>query len=82
MSAIEHAVPAYVPEARGQITHYVCYDYPKERGVSTVMSVEMPCTNPNDAIRIAAGNRACGMRNVRVLTWEEKHGVAVAGGRT
>ena len=76
---IEHAVPAYVPEARGQITHYLCFDHPPVKGLA-VVSEEIPCLSLGQAQRFERSNKLIGMRNVRILTWEEKHGLAVAGG--
>lgn len=74
---IEHAVPSYVPEARGQITHYVCYDAPLERGCAVTMSTEVPCTSQGEAARIALANKRLGMRNIRTLTAAEKRGEPV-----
>lgn len=77
MSVAEHAVPAYVPQARGQITHYVCYDYPKHGSDPVTTSIEAPCVGLAEAHRFAAANKKIGMRNVRILTWEEKQGLPV-----
>lgn len=67
MSTIEHAVPAYVPEARGPITHYVEYDYPKARGDLVTLSERVPCCGQIEAERIASANRKLRMLNVRVV---------------
>lgn len=72
-----HQVPAYVPEARGQITHYVCYDYPKHKSDPVTTSTEIPCTSAGEAARLALANKRLGMRNIRTLTAAEKRGEPV-----
>jgi hypothetical protein len=62
-----HAVPAFVPEARGLVTHFVEFDYPKAKGDSVTMSERVPCCGEGEAQRIAASNRKLKMRNVRVV---------------
>lgn len=62
-----HTVPAYVPEARGLVTHYVEYDYPKAKGDSVTMSERVPCCGEGEARRIAGTNRKLKMRNVRIV---------------
>jgi len=78
MSGIaEHAIPAYVPEAQGRPTHFVCYDYPKHSSDPVTTSIEAPCMGLAEAHRFAAANKKLGMCNVRILSWEEKHGLPV-----
>ena len=70
MHSIEHAIPAYVPEARVRITHYVLWDYPIQCGDDGAVSETVPCAGLCEALTVIRTNRRIGMLNVRVVKAE------------
>lgn len=63
----EHAVPAYVPQARGPITHDVVFSYPRERPEEEPVFDSVPCCGSMEVDAVKGAKEAAGMENIRVV---------------
>lgn len=79
-----HTVPAYVPRAdpvweatradRGPVKWYVDYDLPRRKGDTVTMSESLICYDEGELARAKVRAQMDRGLNVRVLTYEQKHG--------
>lgn len=59
------------PTKRPEPTHYVCFDYPKERRCMVVRSDAVPCIGAGLAAEIQGRKKDAGMKRVVVLAKAE-----------
>lgn len=61
-----HAVPAYVPAARGRITHDVVFSHPCRPEEEPVFD-SVPCLNLAEASAVVAAKQAIGITDIRIV---------------
>lgn len=65
-TAIEHAVPAYVPAARGPITHDVICRYPCRPEEEPYVEA-VPCCGSLEVDAVCAAKRTIGVTDIRIV---------------